>query len=126
MLIEKGGAHRPDVLVMTATPIPRTLSLTLYGDLEVSIIDELPPGRKPLETRLVSLAERHEAYDAVRRELDTGRQAYVICPLVEESEALEDVRAAEELHEELEAEIFPDRRVGLLHGRMKSADKRDV
>jgi ATP-dependent DNA helicase RecG len=111
---------------MTATPIPRTLSLTLYGDLEVSIIDELPPGRKPVETRLVGLAERHEAYDAVRRELEAGRQAYVICPLVEESEALEDVRAAEELHEELEAEIFPDRRVGLLHGRMKAADKRDV
>ena len=120
------GRTRPDTLIMTATPIPRTLSLTLYGDLEVSIIDELPPGRKPVETRLVGLAERHEAYDAVRRELDAGRQAYVICPLVEESEALEDVRAAEELHEELEAEIFPDRRVGLLHGRMKAADKRDV
>src|SRR5215216_1885048 len=120
------GRTRPDTLIMTATPIPRTLSLTLYGDLEVSIIDELPPGRKPVETRLVGLAERHEAYDAVRRELDAGRQAYVICPLVEESEALEDVRAAEELHEELEVEIFPDRRVGLLHGRMKAADKRDV
>jgi ATP-dependent DNA helicase RecG len=74
----------------------------------------------------VGLAERHEAYDEVRRELDAGRQAYVICPLVEESEALEDVRAAEELHEELEAEIFPNRRVGLLHGRMKPADKREV
>jgi ATP-dependent DNA helicase RecG len=120
------GRTRPDTLIMTATPIPRTLSLTLYGDLEVSIIDELPPGRKPVETRLVGLAERHEAYDEVRRELDAGRQAYVICPLVEESEALEDVRAAEELHEELEAEIFPNRRVGLLHGRMKPADKREV
>jgi ATP-dependent DNA helicase RecG len=125
-LFKEKGRTRPDTLIMTATPIPRTLSLTLYGDLEVSIIDELPPGRKPVETRLVSLAERQEAYDEVRRELDTGRQAYVICPLVEESEALEDVRAAEELHEELEAEIFPDRRVGLLHGRMKAADKRDV
>src|ERR687894_345940 len=121
---EKGKT--PDTLVMTATPIPRTLSLTLYGDLEVSIIDELPPGRKPVETRLVGLAERHEAYDEVRRELVAGRQAYVICPLVEESEALEDVRAAEELHEELEAEIFPDRRVGLLPGRLKPADKREV
>src|ERR671913_392553 len=125
-LFKEKGRTRPDTLIMTATPIPRTLSLTLYGDLEVSIIDELPPGRKPVETRLVSLAERHEAYDGVRRELDAGRQAYVICPLVEESEALEDVRAAEELHEELEAEIFPDRRVGLLHGRMKAAEKRDV
>jgi ATP-dependent DNA helicase RecG len=125
-LFKEKGRTRPDTLIMTATPIPRTLSLTLYGDLEVSIIDELPPGRKPIETRLVGLAERHEAYDEVRRELDAGRQAYVICPLVEESEALEDVRAAEELHEELEAEIFPSRRVGLLHGRMKPADKREV
>ena len=125
-LFKEKGRTRPDTLIMTATPIPRTLSLTLYGDLEVSIIDELPPGRKPVETRLVSLAERYEAYDEVRKELETGRQAYVICPLVEESEALEDVRAAEELHEELEAEVFPDRPVGLLHGRMKAAEKRDV
>jgi ATP-dependent DNA helicase RecG len=125
-LFKEKGRTRPDTLIMTATPIPRTLSLTLYGDLEVSIIDELPPGRKPVETRLVGLAERYEAYDEVRRELVAGRQAYVICPLVEESEALEDVRAAEELHEELEAEIFPERRVGLLHGRMKPADKREV
>jgi ATP-dependent DNA helicase RecG len=121
---EKGST--PDTLIMTATPIPRTLSLTLYGDLEVSIIDELPPGRKPVDTRIVDLAERHEAYEAVSKELAEGRQAYVICPLVEESEALEDVRAAEELYEELDSEIFPDRRVGLLHGRMKAADKREV
>jgi ATP-dependent DNA helicase RecG len=121
---EKGST--PDTLIMTATPIPRTLSLTLYGDLEVSIIDELPPGRKPVETRIAALAERQVAYQAVREELDTGRQAYVICPLVEESEALEDVRAAQELYEELTGEIFPDSRVGLLHGRMKTAEKRAV
>ncbi len=121
---EKGKT--PDTLIMTATPIPRTLSLTLYGDLEVSIIDELPPGRKPVETRIVEPVERHDAYEAVREELATGRQAYVICPLVEESEALEDVRAAEELYEELSEEIFPDRKVGLLHGRMKAQDKREV
>jgi ATP-dependent DNA helicase RecG len=125
-LFKEKGRTLPDTLIMTATPIPRTLSLTLYGDLEVSVIDELPPGRKPVETRLVGLAERRGAYDEVRRELEAGRQAYVICPLVEESEALEDVRAAEELHEELESEIFPDRRVGLLHGRMRAADKREV
>ncbi|MDQ3318508.1 MAG: ATP-dependent DNA helicase RecG, partial [Actinomycetota bacterium] len=106
---EKGKT--PDTLVMTATPIPRTLSLTLYGDLEVSVIDELPPGRKPVETRIVDPAARFEAYEEVRRELEDGRQAYVICPLVEESEALEDVRAAEELREELAGEIFPDRSV---------------
>ena len=81
---EKGKT--PDTLIMTATPIPRTLSLTLYGDLEVSIIDELPPGRKPVETRIVEPVGRHDAYEAVREELATGRQAYVICPLVEESE----------------------------------------
>ena len=121
---EKGTT--PDTLIMTATPIPRTLSLTLYGDLEVSLIDELPPGRKPVETRTVDLAERLGAYEEVRSELEDGRQAYVICPLVEESEALEDVRAAEELREELANDIFPERRVGLLHGRMKVQDKREV
>jgi ATP-dependent DNA helicase RecG len=121
---EKGTT--PDTLVMTATPIPRTLSLTLYGDLEVSVIDELPPGRQPVETYIVDPAERDSAYEEVRRELEEGRQAYVICPLVEESEALEDVRAAEELREELAEEVFPDRRVGLLHGRMKAQEKREV
>ena len=121
---EKGAM--PDTLVMTATPIPRTLSLTLYGDLEVSILDELPPGRKPVETSLVEIPERDEAYEAVRAEVEEGRQAFVICPLVEESEALEDVRAAEELYEELAERIFPDRSVGLLHGRMRAAEKREV
>jgi ATP-dependent DNA helicase RecG len=121
---EKGAT--PDTLVLTATPIPRTLSLTLYGDLEVSVLDELPPGRKPVKTRMVEIPERIGAYEAVRAELEAGRQAYVICPLVEESEALEDVRAAEELYEELAGEIFPDRSVGLLHGRMRAAEKREV
>jgi ATP-dependent DNA helicase RecG len=121
---EKGTT--PDTLVMTATPIPRTLSLTLYGDLEVSLIDELPPGRKPVETSVVDPAERLAAYEEVRREIEKGRQAYVICPLVEESEALEDVRAAEELYEELANDIFAERMVGLLHGRMKAQDKREV
>ena len=125
-VFKEKGASTPDTLVMTATPIPRTLSLTLYGDLEVSLIDELPPGRKPVETHLVDLVQREDAYEAVRSELAAGRQAYVICPLVEESEALEDVRAAEELYEELEAEIFPERKVGLLHGRMKAPEKREV
>jgi ATP-dependent DNA helicase RecG len=121
---EKGTT--PDTLVMTATPIPRTLSLTLYGDLEVSLIDELPPGRKPVETRITDPAERLGAYEEVRSEIEGGRQAYVICPLVEESEALEDVRAAEELREELANEIFPELGVGLLHGRMRTQDKREV
>ncbi|MDQ3386899.1 MAG: ATP-dependent DNA helicase RecG [Actinomycetota bacterium] len=116
----------PDTLVMTATPIPRTLSLTLYGDLEVSIIDELPPGRKPVETSIVEVPERSEAYESVRDELKDGRQAFVICPLVEESEALEDVRAAEDLFDELASEVYPEWRVGLLHGRMKAEEKRAV
>src|ERR671917_450589 len=121
---EKGAT--PDTLVMTATPIPRTLSLTLYGDLEVSVLDELPPGRKLVKTRIIELSERKEAYEAVRAELEAGRQADVICPPVEGAEALEDVRAAEELFDELAEEIFPERRVGLLHGRMKAAEKREV
>ncbi|MBV9453989.1 MAG: ATP-dependent DNA helicase RecG [Rubrobacter sp.] len=121
---EKGTT--PDTLVMTATPIPRTLSLTLYGDLEVSILDELPPGRKPVETRMVQSPERREAYEVVRAEIEARRQAYVVCPLVEESEALEEVRAAEELYEELTEEVFPDKRLGLLHGRMGAAEKREV
>jgi ATP-dependent DNA helicase RecG len=121
---EKGTT--PDTLVMTATPIPRTLSLTLYGDLEVSLIDELPPGRKPIETKIVDPAERLGAYEEVRKEIEEGRQAYVICPLVEESEALEDVRAAEELYEELADDVFPEMEVGLLHGRMRAQDKREV
>ncbi|MEW6637964.1 MAG: ATP-dependent DNA helicase RecG, partial [Actinomycetota bacterium] len=124
VLREKGIT--PDTLVMTATPIPRTLSLTLYGDLEISVIDELPPGRKPVETRVVDLSGRLDAYEEVRAELESGRQAYVICPLVEESEALEDVRAAEELYDELSEEVFPERSVGLLHGRMSAAEKREV
>ena len=121
---EKGTT--PDTLVMTATPIPRTLSLTLYGDLEISVLDELPPGRKPIKTRMVQIPERGEAYEVVRAEIEAGRQAYVVCPLVEESEVLQEVRAAEELYEELAEEMFPDKRLGLLHGRMKAAEKREV
>lgn len=121
---EKGVS--PDTLVMTATPIPRTLSLTLYGDLDVSVIDELPPGRRPVETVLASGSERPAVYEEVRGELEAGRQAFVICPLVEESEALEEVRAVEELHAELSQEIFPERRVGMLHGRMRPEEKREV
>jgi ATP-dependent DNA helicase RecG len=121
---EKGVT--PDTMVMTATPIPRTLSLTLYGDLEVSVIDELPPGRQPVETVLSGVEGRLDAYEAVCEELRAGRQAYVICPLVEESEALEDVRSAEELQEELVEEVFPERRVGLLHGRMSATQKRET
>ncbi len=119
-LMEKG--LMPDMLVMTATPIPRTLTLTVYGDLDISIIDELPPGRKPVKTHWKQYGERKKVYAAVRTLIDQGRQAYVVCPLIEESEKLQ-VRAATELAEYLQNEIFPDLIIGLLHGGMKSDDK---
>ncbi|MGI6295990.1 MAG: ATP-dependent DNA helicase RecG [Armatimonadota bacterium] len=119
-LMEKG--LMPDMLVMTATPIPRTLTLTVYGDLDISIIDELPPGRKPVKTHWKQYGERKKVYAAVRTLIDQGRQAYVVCPLIEESEKLQ-VRAATELAEYLQNEIFPDLKIGLLHGGMKSEEK---
>ncbi len=112
---------RPDVLVMTATPIPRTLAMTMYGDLDVSVIDELPPGRTPIETRVFTDKGRTKAYDAVRAELEAGHQAYVVYPLVEESEKL-DLADATQGAEQLKT-VFPKARVGLLHGRMKQDEK---
>lgn len=114
----------PDVLVMTATPIPRTLSLTAYGDLRTTIIDELPPGRSPTETNVYPLKDRRRAYRIVSDELAAGRQAYVVFPLVEASEKL-DLTAASDAVEEL-ADRFAPKRVGLLHGRMKPDEKAEV
>jgi len=118
------GWH-PDVLVMTATPIPRTLGLTLYGDLDVSVIRELPAGRLPIKTVAKPESRRDEVYEFVRGQLDAGRLTYVIYPLVEES-AKVDVKAATEMHDHLAQEIFPQYRVGLLHGRMKADAKERV
>ncbi|WP_042271789.1 ATP-dependent DNA helicase RecG [[Clostridium] dakarense] len=116
----------PDILVMTATPIPRTLALILYGDLDISIIDELPPGRQPIETIAVDKGKRDRAYNSlVRAEVEKGRQVYIVCPLVEESEAIE-AKAAVELVEELKLEYFSDLRVGLLHGKMKASEKDSI
>jgi ATP-dependent DNA helicase RecG (EC 3.6.1.-) len=115
----------PHVLVMTATPIPRTLTLTLYGELDVSVIDELPPGRKPVRTHWKTPEERLKVYAGVRKLVEQGRQAYVICPLIDESDKLQ-VRAAEQMAEHLQKDVFPDLRVGLLHGRMKPAEKEAV
>ncbi len=112
----------PHVLTMTATPIPRTLALTLHGDLEVSQIDELPPGRQPIQTTVLGRGDRPHAYDLIRREVAQGRQAYIILPLVEESEKL-DLKSAIAEHERLQTEIFPNFPVGLLHGRMGAAEK---
>ncbi len=117
--------ENPHILVMTATPIPRTLSLTLYGDLALSIIDEMPPGRTPVRTRVLHERQRGKAYELVAHELSAGHQAYIVYPLVEESEK-SDLGAASEGAQKLEAEIFPDRRTGLLHGRMKPEEKEAV
>ncbi len=122
-LREKG--LNPDVLVMTATPIPRTLALTVYGDLDLSVIDELPPGRKPVRTHWKTGDMRGGVYGAARKLLMEGRQAYVVCPLIEESEKLS-ARAATELADQLAAEVFPDFNLAVLHGQMKSAEKEDV
>ncbi len=122
-LMEKG--RNPDVLVMTATPIPRTLSLTLYGDLDVSILDQLPAGRKPIITGWRPESQRKKIYDFVREQVSTGAQAYVVFPLVEESEKI-DLRAATESYEAMRETTFKDFRLGLLHGRMKSEEKESV
>ena len=120
-LSNKGDS--PDILVMTATPIPRTLALILYGDLDISIIDELPPGRQPIETIAIEHKRRKEAYEnLVRDEVEKGRQVYVVCPLVEESEKIE-ATAASELVEELKREFFSDLRVGILYGKMRPSEK---
>jgi ATP-dependent DNA helicase RecG len=117
------GATRPDVLVMTATPIPRTLALTIYGDLDVSVLDELPPGRQPIKTVKIRSNQRERAYQYVLKEIKKGRQAYVVCPLVEESEALAQLKAATALADHLRANELRDVRVGLVHGQMSAAER---
>ncbi|HEY6553038.1 MAG TPA: ATP-dependent DNA helicase RecG, partial [Vicinamibacteria bacterium] len=119
--LQKKG-YDADVVVMTATPIPRTLALTAYGDLDVSVVDEKPPGRTPIRTLLQPASARRSVADLLRREIAAGRQAYVVYPLVEESEKLEDVKAATEMAEEWRR-LLPEASVGLLHGRMKPPEK---
>ncbi len=117
------GAH-PDVLVMTATPIPRSLALTVFGDLDLSTLDEMPPGRQPITTTIVPPTRRNEAWQLIRRELAAGRQAYVVYPLVEESDASE-LKAATEMVGHLQRDIFPAHQVGLLHGQLKPEEKQE-
>jgi ATP-dependent DNA helicase RecG len=119
-LMEK-GAH-PDVLVMTATPIPRTLALTIYGDLDISVIDELPPGRRPIVTRHVNNSQVEQVYSFLKKQIDLGRQAYVVYPVIEESET-QAMKAAQKMHEHLSAIVFPGLSVGLLHGRLSPDEK---
>jgi ATP-dependent DNA helicase RecG len=113
----------PDVLVMSATPIPRSLALTLYGDLDLTVIDELPPGRTPVKTRLVSANRRSEVYGFVAKQVAEGRQAYVVTPLIEESEALDEVLATTQLYEDLQQVLPAYVRVAMLHGRMPQVEK---
>jgi len=126
-LIEKGRA--PHILTMTATPIPRTIALTLYGDLDLSVIDEMPQGRKEIKTWVVPPQKRGAAYQWIRQQVkDKENQAFIICPLIEESEheTLQSVRAATSEFKRLQKEVFPDLRLGLLHGRLKSKEKSQV
>jgi ATP-dependent DNA helicase RecG len=122
-LRQKGGS--PHVLVMTATPIPRTLAMTVYGDLDVSVIDELPPGRTPVQTRIIHAKQRYKAYELLRQEFNQGHQAYIIYPLVEESEK-SDLRDVTSMTEHLGKEVFPDIPLAMLHGRMAAEEKQRI
>ena len=121
MIKEKAGEAEPDLLIMTATPIPRTLAMTLYGDLEVSEIDEMPPGRTPVVTKHLARSEEERAWEVVRSKVSKGRPAFVVCPLVEDSAKVEAASATAE-HERI-SRLMPDLRVGLIHGQLKSDDK---
>jgi ATP-dependent DNA helicase RecG len=121
----KAKGEHPDVLVMTATPIPRTLALTLYGDLDVSVLDELPPGRQPVITKARAESSRAQIYAFLRDQVAAGRQVYVVYPLIEESEAI-DLKAATDMAARLQAEVFPDVTVGLLHGRLSFEAKDEI
>jgi len=123
VLRQKG--FNPHILVTTATPIPRTLALTLYGDLDLSVLDEMPPGRQDIRTRWLRPNQRTSAYNFLRKQTGEGRQAFIICPLIEESEAVQ-AKAATAEYERLTNEVFPDRRLGLLHGRLSARDKEAV
>ncbi|TSA55991.1 MAG: ATP-dependent DNA helicase RecG, partial [Planctomycetaceae bacterium] len=121
----RGKGINPDVLVMTATPIPRSLAMTVYGDLDISVIDEMPPGKKPIRTKIFYENSREKVYDIIDKELKKGNQTFVVYPLVEESETL-DLKDATRMAEHLQKEIFPEYRVGLIHGRMKGTEKDQI
>jgi ATP-dependent DNA helicase RecG len=125
-LMRKNSEVQPDVLVMTATPIPRTLALTLYGDLDVSVIDELPPGRTPVSTRVLGDERAGEVWEFVRKTVSGGQQAYVVYPVIEESEKDTGLKAAIKMYDELRRKVFPELKVGLLHGRMSAEEKDEI
>ena len=122
-MAQKG--ENPDVLVMSATPIPRTLALILYGDLDISVIDELPPNRKKIETFAVTKALEDRVNNFVKKQVDEGRQAYIVCPLVEESEE-NDLQSVISLYEKCKTEVFPNYRIEYIHGKMKQKEKDDI
>jgi ATP-dependent DNA helicase RecG len=121
----RARGFNPDILVMTATPIPRSLAMTVYGDLDVSVIDELPPGRTPIKTVVVGEDQRNGVYKGIEREINLGRQVYIVYPLIDESEKM-DLKAATKMYEELRDNIFPNLKVGLLHGKMKGSEKEEI
>ncbi len=121
----RARGFNPDILVMTATPIPRSLAMTVYGDLDVSVIDELPPGRTPVKTVVVGEDKRDGVYKGIEREINLGRQVYIVYPLIDESEKM-DLKAATKMYEELRDKIFPKLKVGLLHGKMKGKEKEEI
>ncbi|HET7673219.1 MAG TPA: ATP-dependent DNA helicase RecG [Candidatus Saccharimonadales bacterium] len=123
-LLKKAG-HVPHLISMTATPIPRSLALTVYGELDVSVIDELPPGRKPPLTKIVSPNSKKQVYASIDKELEKGRQMFVVCPLISESDKL-DFLSAEEVYKDLSKKVFPNRRVALLHGKLKADEKERI
>ncbi len=118
----RAKGSNPDVLVMTATPIPRTLAMTVYGDLDISVLDEMPPGKKPVKTKVFFEKERPRVYEIVRKEIVKGNQVFIVYPLVTESEAL-DLKDATRMAEHLQKDVFPELRIGLVHGRMKGPEK---
>ncbi len=123
-LMKKAG-HMPHVLSLTATPIPRSLALTLYGELDISVLDQKPTGRKAIETRLVSLNERQKIYQQIDKFIDSGRQVYVVCPLINASDSL-GARSVDEVYKELSNKIYPNRRIGLLHGQLPADQKNQI
>lgn len=122
----RAKGRNPHLLVMTATPIPRSLALTIYGDLDISVMDEMPVGRQPVQTFVLRPQERERAYSLIRSQIRAGKQAFIIYPLIEESEKMDELRAAVDEHARLQAEVFADLRLGLLHGRMRPDEKERV
>ncbi|HBG49076.1 MAG TPA: DNA helicase RecG, partial [Cyanobacteria bacterium UBA9971] len=121
----KNKGANPELLAMTATPIPRTLALTLHGDMDLTIINELPPGRKPVKTALVGQKDRKKSYQLIAKEIEKGHQAYIVFPLIEESETLS-AKAATKEAERLQKNVFPDLKIGLVHGKLSSSEKDSV